>query len=406
MLFQGLLGVLAILSLSWILSENRKEIKWTRALMGIAIAFSIGFIFNAFPLFPKMMLNLNKLISVLEQSSAHGARFIFGYLAGSDTPYELAYPQNNFIIAFRVFPIILLVTVLSNIALHLGILGKVIELLAIPVRKIFKIKPALALGAVASVFFGTIETPLVIKAWLKDLSRGELLALLACTMSTIAGTVMVLYAGILGDKFSAAAGHMMVASLMSVPIAISLTMIISPFESSFDQADIKVKSAYLDIGDAIASAIEEGLKMILTITATLIVIFALVHLFNTTLSLLPGSVTIESIMAYPLRPIMWLVGIPWDESYQAAALMGKKIVLNEFVAYLEMAKANFSQNTTTILTYAFCGFANIGSLGIVVGGLGQLLPERKKEIAVLGIKSVLIGNLATLMSAALISLTL
>ena len=404
MMFQGLVGVIVISLTCWLFSEKRQEIPWRIVVVGISSSFLIGFLFTSFGPLVDLMLKLNALVSVLETSAQHGASFIFGYLAGGPTPFDVSKPENGFIIAFRVFPLILLIAALSNIILHLGLLGKIIEWLSYPVKKIFKISPQLALGSAASIFFGTIETPLVIKGWLKDLSRGELLALMTCSMSTIAGTVMVLYAGILGQTLPGAAGHMMIASLMSVPCAIALSLILSPFQASDTTADAKIVSPYSDLGDALSSGIQEGLMMILSITATLIVIFALVHLLNTFLSLIPGFTSIQDLLAYPLRPFMWSIGIPWDETHQAASLMAQKIVLNEFVAYLQLPTSGLTPRAMTISTYALCGFANLGSLGIIVGGLSQLMPERKKEIATLSLKSLLAGNLATLLTGALISM--
>lgn len=403
-MFQGIIGVLSIFFFCWIISEKRSAVPWRIVVAGTLTAFLVGYVFNSFPPLVELMLGLNGLVGMLEKSAQHGANFIFGYLAGGPTPFEMSQPQHGFIIAFRVFPLILLVAVLSNIALHLGILGKIIEWLSVPVRKIFKISPQLALGSAASVFFGTIETPLVIKGWLKDLTRGELLALMTCTMSTIAGTVMVLYAGILGEIIPGAAGHMMIASLMSVPCAIALSLVLSPFSASANTVEVKISSPYHDLGDALSMGIQEGLMMILSITATLIVIFALVHLMNTILGFIPGFTSIQDFMAYPLRPLMWSIGIPWNETPQAGSLMSQKIVLNEFVAYLQLPTSGLSSRSMTITTYALCGFANLGSLGIVVGGLGQLLPERKREIAVLSVKSLMAGNLATMLTGALISL--
>lgn len=404
MMLQSLIGVAGIFFVCWLLSEDRRAIPWRIVALGTLSALVVGFVFNYFSPLVELMLGLNRMVSALEASAQHGASFIFGYLAGGPAPFEATQPQHGFIIAFRVFPLILLVAVLSNIALHLGILGKIIEWLAVPVRKIFRISPQLALGSAASVFFGTIETPLIIKGWLKDLSRGELLALMTCSMSTIAGTVMVLYAGILGDALSGAAGHMMVASLMSVPSAIALSLVLSPFVASSTDDAAKITSPYGDLGEALSSGIQEGLMMILSITATLIVIFALVHLANSLLALIPGFSSLQDVLAIPLRPVMWSIGVPWPETQQAGSLMAQKIVLNEFVAYLQLPGVGLSARSTTIVTYALCGFANLGSLGIVVGGLGQLLPHRKKEIAVLGLKSLLAGNLATLLTGALISL--
>lgn len=404
--FQGLVGVAVILAVAFALSENRAVVAWRKVAAGVMLAFVIGLSFTAVPPLASAMLALNGVVQILEESAQHGASFIFGYLAGAPAPFEVTKPEHGFIIAFRVFPLIMLVAVLSNIALHLGLIGRVIRWLSVPVKRVFGLSSQLALGAAASIFFGTIETPLVIKGHLKSLNRGELLALITCTMSTIAGTVMVLYAGVLKDAVPNALGHMMVASLMSVPCAIVVAQLLSPFAGAELSQETQLTSPYHGIGDAISSGIQEGLTMILSITATLIVVFALVYLLNRVLGFIPGFTSIEALLAIPLRPVLWSIGIPWIETAQAAALMAQKIVLNEFVAYLNLASADLTPRSSLITTYALCGFANLGSLGIVVSGLGQLLPERKSEIAGLCLKALLAGNLATLLTGALISLVL
>ncbi len=395
---QGLLGIIMIVIIGLVLSEKRAEISWRRVTLSLVLSFMVALVFHFIP--SESLLVLNKLVAALEASANHGASFIFGYLAGGAAPFEITRPENMFIIAFRVFPLILLVGVLSNIAFHLGVMGKIIQWLSWPVRKFLKLSPELALGSAASIFFGTIEAPLVIKGWLKNLNRGELLALMTCTMSTIAGTVMVLYAGVLSEKLPGSAGHMMVASLMSVPCALAVSMLLIPFQAKENTQSVEIKSPYHGLGDAITSGISEGLQMILSITATLIVCFALIHLVN---SLLPLSFPLETLLSYPLRPVMWLVGLSWQESGQAASLMAQKIILNEFVAYLQLAQTQLSQRGLLICLYSFCGFANFGSLAIVAGGLGQLMPERRTEIMGLALKSVLAGNMATLLTGAIIS---
>jgi CNT family concentrative nucleoside transporter len=401
---QGLVGIAVIVLSAYLLSDARSAIRWRSVAFGVLAALLIGFSFSRLPLLVEALIKLNALVTLLEESAQHGASFIFGYLAGGATPFEVSRPENSFIIAFRVFPLILIVTVLSNIALHSGVLGLLIRGLSVPVKKIFGLSSPLALGAAASVFFGTIETPLVIKAWLKGLSRGEFLALVTCTMSTIAGTVMVLYAGLLKDVIPGALGHMMVASLMSVPCAISIALVLSPFEAATQSASAKVESPYEGLGDAIASGVQEGLMMILSITATLIVVFGLVYFLNKGLSLIPGFTSLQEILALPLKPLLWSVGVPWSESSAAAQLMANKVVLNEFVAYLQLPQSGLSDRSALIVTYALCGFANLGSLGIVVAGLGQLVPERKREVAAVCARALLAGNFATLLTAALISL--
>ncbi len=406
---QGLLGICIFIFIGFLFSENRKLIQWRKILSGVFLSFIIAFICSKVAFINNIFLSLNTLVLALASVSERATTFLFGYLAGGATPFEVTQPQNNMIIAFKVFPLILVISAISNILFYTGILPFIINQFSKVLRKTIKIPSIIAFSSSASIFLGTIETPLLIKPYLKNLSRAELLALMSATMSTIAGTVMVLYASVLSGVIENPIAHLVTASIISVPISVILSMIICPFSKSLQDKSInQTIKPYDSFSDALFQGIQDGLTMILQITATIIVLFAFIYLINDLIAWFSKDYSIEKILGHILRPFLWLTGISWAESQAASQLMGIKIILNEFVAFIKFQElgAGLSNNSKIITLYALCGFANLASFGIVVGGLGALLPDKKKLLATLGIKSLLIGNLATLMTAAIISLIL
>lgn len=396
---QSSLGLLFFLGLSFLLSEDRRAVPWKKVLAGLGLGLVLVIVLTKLSWVAAFFLWLNKGVGVLDTVTQRASAFIFGYLGGGEAPFEMTKPQNSFIIAFRVLPLILIVTVLSNILYYLKILPFLIKLFSRMIQKSFGISGALAFGTSATVFLGTIESPLIVKPYLSRFSRGELFALISCSMATIAGSVMVLYAKTLSMVIPNALGHLMIASLMSVPIALAYSFILIPLTDSGTQPlEFTSSKLYSGLFDSIVTGIQEGLNMVLQITATLLVLFALVYLVNEVLGVFPGEVSLEMILGFLFRPIVWLIGIPWEESIVAGNLMGIKVILNEFVAYLSLPEAHqtLSPSSFLIMTYALCGFANFGSVGIIVGGLSAILPERKVEISELALKSLVVGNLASM----------
>jgi CNT family concentrative nucleoside transporter len=263
------------------------------------------------------------------------------------------------------------------------------------------------LSTAANVFVGMVEAPLVIRPYLRVLSRGELFIVMTCGMAGIAGTVMVLYASILGPVIPAAMGHILAASLISAPAAIVVAALMIPPAGPAAAATLDIETRSKSSMDAIVRGTSEGLAFLLNIVALLIVLVALVTLVNLTLALLPAwdgqPITLQRALGYVMAPLVWLAGVPWSEAVTAGALMGTKTVLNEFIAYVDMAALApeaLSERSRPIMTYALCGFANFGSVGILVGGLTAMVPERRDEVLALGMRSLVSGTLATLVTAA------
>lgn len=413
---QGALGLAVIVLIAAAMSERRGALKPRMILAAIITQLLLGAILLRVPALAAGLAMASKLVSVLEQSALAGATFMFGYLVTGPAPFEIKDPGATFLVAFRVLPLILLMSALSAMLYHVGALPAIIRLIAAGIKRIFRVSGALAFAASASIFFGIIEGPILIKPHLKAMPRAELFALLVCGMSTVAGTVMVLYASVLEPAVPGALGHILVASLMSVPSALLMAHLFIPGEET-PQAPLEdgrspdQAPAHGGLFGALMRGIEEGTRMVVAIVATLIVLFALVHLLNQGLSLLPSwadkPVTIERLVGLTMRPLVWLMGVPWSEATTAAELMGTKTILNEFVAYLNLSKLPqdaLSPKSRLVMTYGMCGFANLGSLGILVGGLAPLMPDREQELASLAIKAILAGTLATSMTGAVVAI--
>ena len=405
-LLQPLLGLLVFLGVTAAFSNNLAGISLKRVGIGLAAQFIIAFLLLQVSFISDGLMGLNAVVSMLQSATDRAAQYMFGYVAGGAAPFAVTNPDNSFIIAFQVLPLILVVTVLSAMLFHFGILSFLVELMGKVIRKAFGLSGALGLGAAATVFFGTIEAPLVIKPYLSRLSRGELLALVVCSMSTIAGSVIILYASVLEQTLPGALQHLLTASLISVPAALTLAHIAAPtVASELDVGSIaKSEKTWIEV---LLDAIDDAVKMIVSIVAVIIVLFAFIYLLDDLLKLLHPELSLGAIFSQVLRPVMWLVGFDWDKAAVAGELMGTKIVLNEFVSYLALADiTSFTEKETVIIAYSLCGFANIASCGIIIAGLVAILPQRRKEVVEVTFTALILGNVATLMTGCVVSLIL
>jgi CNT family concentrative nucleoside transporter len=315
-------------------------------------------------------------------------------------------------LAFKALPLFIVISALASLLFYWGVLQAITRAFAWLLRRSLGIGGALALGAAVHVFVGMIEAPLLIRPYLARLERGEMFALMSCGMAGIAGTVMVLYASLVGRVVPNALGNILIAAVISTPAALAIAALMVPFRPDPSAAArLVLDDPPVSALDAIAKGTRDGIVFLLNIVAMLIVAIALVSLVNAALGLLPDlagmPVTLQRLFAYAFRPIMWLIGIPGQQTATAAALMGTKTVLNEFVAYVDLARLPpqaLDARSRLIMTYALCGFANFGSLGILIGGMGAMVPERRAEIVALGLRSILSGTLATCMSGAVVGL--
>lgn len=410
---QGSLGLGVFLALCWAASERGAAVQWRTPLFGLALQFALALLLLKVPPVQAVFAWLNRAILALDEATKEGTRFVFGYLGGGEPPFEVTDPAQLHILAFQGLPIILVMSALSALLFYWRILPWVVRGLAALLNRATGESGALGLGVAANVFVGMVEAPLLIRPYLERLTRSELFALMATGMATVAGTMMVLYANVVGAVLDNALGHILVASVISAPAALAVARILVPETetATAHEPDWQPERGAHSAMDAITRGTLSGLELLLNIIALLIVVIALVHMINAGLGLLPGvggaDLTLQRILGWILAPLAWLMGIPWSEAVTAGELLGVKVVLNELVAYIrltELDAAALSAHSELILTYALCGFANLGSLGIMIGGLGGLVPARRPEIIGLGLKSVAAGVVATAMTGTVVGL--
>ena len=410
---QSLFGGFVLLALCWALSEDRRRIPWRMVASGIALAVLLALALLKIPPLAAALASLNGVMTALENALAAGTGFVFGHLGGGPAPYEVTNPAASFVLAFRALPLVLIIAALSAVLFHWGVMPLIVRAFAWALQRTMGLGGAVGVSAAANVFVGMVEAPLVIAPYLARLSRGELFIVMNCGMATIAGTVLVLYATFVAQVVPDALGHLLVASFVATPVAISVAALMVPSPLG-DAAPVRLERQDANSVAAVTRGTLEGLQLLLNIVAMLVVFVAMVSLANAVLALLPPlggqPLSLERILGWIFAPLAWLVGIPLHEAAVAGNLLGKKTVLNEFIAYLELARLpadQLSPRSRLLLTYALCGFANFGSLGIMLGGLDALLPQqRRAELAELGMKSVLAGLLSTCLTAALVGLLL
>jgi len=300
---------------------------------------------------------------------------------------------------------------LSSLLFYWKILPLVVRGFSRCLQKFMNLGGTEGLGVSANIFVGMVESPLFIRPYLRDMTRSELFTIMSCGMATIAGTVMVLYASILSGVIPDIMGHILTASIISAPAAITVSKIMIPETRELTSGELVSPDRAVSSMDAVTKGTVQGVQLLINIVAMLIVLVALVHLANLIIGLLPDMggqpLTLQRLLGYLMAPVVWLMGIPWSEAVTAGSLMGTKTVLNEFIAYLEMSrlpKEALSPESLLIMTYAMCGFANPGSLGIMIGGMGTMAPDRRDEIVALGLRSVVAGTLATCMTGAVVGI--
>ena len=412
---QSLLGVVAIPLLAYGMSEDRQRLwdeKAYRAVFaGLGVQAMIGVVLLKVPAASGLFDIIGGAVGALQGATQEGMQRVFGYLAGGSPPFAVSDPGPMFILAFQGLPLILIMSALTRVLYHWGVLQVVVRVFAAVFRGLFGIGGPLGTVAAAKIFVGMVEAPMLVRPYLAELGRGALFAAMTLGMATVAGTVMALYATILGPVLPGAAGHVVAASLMNAPAALMLARLAVPkdFAGGPDLVEVCLADPPRSTMDAIAQGTYDGIKLLAAVVAMLVVMVALVTLANSLLELAGRpvglSLTLQRLLGWVMAPVALLIGIPWHEAAVAGSLLGEKIVLNELIAYIDLAKLPpeaLSPRTRLILTYALCGFANLGSLGIMVGGLTTLVPERRSDIVELAPKAMLVGLMATLLTGAVV----
>ena len=411
MIIQSIAGLLVFAGIAWCLSENRRRVSLLIPLVGIVIQLALGLILLKLSVFREFFLLLNRFVLSLQAATNEGTSFVFGYLGGGALPFKESFPGASFILAFRALPLVLLMSALSALLFYWKVLPFVVRAFSWALQKTMRVGGAEGLGVSANIFVGMVESPLFIRPYLKDMTRSEIFTLMTCGMATIAGTVLVLYASILSDKIPDVMGHILTASIISVPAAVTISKIMVPETGTPTGGQLTAAEPASSSMDAITKGTLQGIELLLNIIAMLVVLVALVYLVNLMFGLLPdiggAPLTLQRILGMVMAPIVWLMGVPWSEAFTAGALMGTKTILNELLAYIDLSRLSpdaLSPRSLLIMTYAMCGFANPGSLGIMIGGLGTMAPGRRSEIVALGLRSIVAGTLATCMTGAVVGI--
>jgi len=409
---QGVIGIALILLFAWAMSENRRAVPWTTVAIGIGLQIAIAVVFLRLPGVREVFVVLNDAVAALQRATAAGTAFVFGHLGGGPPPYAETNAGARFILAFQALPLVLVVSALSAVLHHWRILPIVVRAFAWALERTMRIGGSVGFATAANIFVGMVEAPLLIRPYLRTMSRRGLFIVMVGGMASIAGTVMVLYASVLDGVVADPLGHLLVASVMSAPAAVAIALVMVPGrrDEEADRIAPAAGSHHASTMDALTAGSLDGLKLLLAIVAMLLVLVAAVDLVNAVLALIPAGerpITLQGLFGIVLAPFAWAIGIPWSEAATAGSLLGTKLVLNELLAYLDMKAlpaAALTDRSRLIMTYALCGFANFGSLGIMIGGMGAMAPERRAEIVALGTKSLIAGLFATLMMGAVVGL--
>ncbi len=411
MLVQSAIGLVVFLGLAWAMSEHRRNVSLRLVGLGLALQLALGILLLKVPGSSEIFLGFNRVILALEASVQAGTAFVFGYLGGGPPPFEEKHPSYTFVLAFRALPLLLLMSALSSLLFYWKVLPLVVKGFSRLLEKTLRLGGAEGLGVSANIFLGMVEAPLFIRPYLTRMTRSELFTVMTCGMATIAGTVMVLYASILSDMIPNVIGHILTASLLNAVAAVIISKIMIPETGAGTSGELVEPEPVGGSIDAITRGTLQGIQLLMNIVAMLLVMVALIHLANLVLGVLPTGgarpLTLQGILGIVSAPIVWLMGIPWSQSWTAGELMGTKMVINELVAYINLSQLSpeaLSPRSLVIMTYAMCGFANPGSLGIMIGGLGAMAPERRADVVSLGLRAIVAGTLATCMTGALVGM--
>ena len=407
---QSFMGLVFLCAMAWLIGESRNRDAWKPAIIGVAIQLTIAVLLIKLPASIQIFDAVNRAFVAVQDATRAGTSLVFGYLGGAPLPFEERYPESAFILGFQALPLILVTSALAALLYHLRVLPLIVKAFARALGRTMGVNGPVGVAAAANIFVGMVEAPLFIRPYLLKLSRASMFTIMTCGMATIAGTVFALYVVFLSDIIPNAAGHLLTASLISAPAAITVArlMIWDTDSAEFQSVDLP-PSPDRTVMDTIVRGTAEGLNLLLHISAMLIVAVALVALANSILGLAPdvggSALTLERALGWVMTPVAWLMGVPWGEAHTAGALLGVKAVLNELYAYLQLIQLPddaLSERSRVIMTYALSGFANFGGLGIMISGLCAMVPERRNMIIELGLKSMVSGTIATCMTGAVV----
>ena len=406
----ALFGIAVFLALGWLLSENRKQIRWLPVLAAIGMQLLLAVaMLHATPL-QTFFAGLSEAIAAVKQATLSGTGFVFGYVGGAEPPFAVLPGKNPFVFGLQALPMVIVISSLSMLLFYWNVLPQVVRLTSFFFSRTLRIGGALGVCAAAKVFLGMTEAPLLIRPYLAKLSRHELFCVMTLGMATTSAAVMVIYANILEHTIEAPIRHILTASCISVPAAVALARLMVPPDAQQTDGRLDSPYAFNSSMDAISRGASDGMQMFLNIIPMLIVSLALVSLANSLLGLIHlggGPLSLQRCLGVSLAPLAFVMGIPWHEALPAGQLIGTKLALNEVMAFNDLANLPpgvLGEHSRLILTYALCGFANLGSIGILIGSIGTMVPSRRAEIIAMSSRSMLGGALSTCLSGTVVGL--
>jgi len=401
----AVLGLVVMIGIAWAASTERRRFPLRTVVWGVALQFGLGLLLLRSPLGTRFFVGLNAGVAAFLGYTQAGVEFVFGGLT-----------QTGFSFVVNVLPIIVFMGSVFAVLYHLGVVQRVVDALAWCLARTMGSSGAESLAAVANVFVGMTEAALVVKPFVPRMTRSELFTLMATGMATVAGSVLLAYVQILGGGDFA--GHLVTASLLSAPAAILLAKVMVPeteTPATAETGHAVVPRESINVIDAAARGAVDGMRLAATVGAMLVAFVALVAMLNDVTATLGGwfgnpELTLQQVLGFPFAPLVWLMGVPWSDAVSLGGVMGIKTVLNEFLAYQElrglMDAGSVGARSAVIVSYAACGFANFGSLAILLGGVGAMAPSRRGDLASLGLRSILAGTLATMMTGCMAGLLL
>ncbi len=408
---QPVLGLAVLIGFAWLIGEDRRAFPWRTAAIGLAAQLGLALLLLRLPAAQAAFAGLNDVVLALQTATEAGTTLVFGFLGGGPPPFQETHPGAAFVLAFRALPLVLLMSALSALLYHWRVLPWVVRGFAWALSRGLGVGGAASFATAGNVFVGNVEAPLLIRPYLDRIDRADLFVVMVAGMATIAGTVFALYATLLRDVVPDAAGQLLAASVVSAPAAVVVARIMAPGADGRADGRIEIERRYDNAMDAVTRGTIDGLRLLAYIVGMVLVLVALVALANLLLGVLPdvagAPLTLQRMLGWLLAPAAWLMGVPWEEAAAAGRLLGAKIVLNELVSYIELARlpaGELGERGRLIMTWAMCGFANFGGLGVMIGGLGAIAPSRRDEIVRLGVKALIAGNLATCMTGAVVAL--
>lgn len=416
-ILQGLIGLAVITSFAWALSERRAAVSWRIVSIGLLVQFCLTLALLKIEFFQSVFAVLNVGVIAVADATRAGTSFVFGYVGGGESPFVLKGDgSSSFVLAFESLPLILVISAISALLFHWNIIQPIVRAFAWCLSRLMGVSGPVGVGVVMNIFMGMTEAPLVVRPYLRTETRSGLFVILTAGMGTVAGSVMLIYAAFLDGIIPNALGHILTASLISAPAAIMIALIMIPSDANASPGNTDVHLSSNEGENAMAVVTRgtlDGVQLIINIVAMLIVLVALVTLMNMLIGTLPdfndAPLTLQRMLGWVMAPVAWLIGIPWAEATTAGALLGTKTVLNELIAYIELSNLSadaLSPRSRLIMTYALCGFANLSSVGIMIGAFATMLPERRADIFQLVPRAVISGTLTTLLTGAMVGLVM